>query len=158
MRPRNRQLSQLSQVVLVLVHHPKVGSIRQTMPVPIAALASALPHLRCSRFNSPQGMCDGCDGLGDVFTFDPDLLISDPTKSFQQGCIELVGKWKELGRWRRHIYKGVASTIERLQELPEGTLLETAWEELPRLSCKTSGCMARGIYTSPTLGEAATRR
>ncbi len=82
-------------------------------------------------FNSPQGMCDGCDGLGDVFTFDPDLLIPDPTKSFQQGCIELVGKWKEIGRWRRHIYKGVATTIERLQELPEGTLLETAWEELP---------------------------
>ena len=83
-------------------------------------------------FNSPQGMCDGCDGLGDVFTFDPDLLIPDPTKSFQQGCIELVGKWKEIGRWRRHIYKGVATTIERLQELPEGSLLETAWEELPQ--------------------------
>ncbi|MCH2181653.1 MAG: excinuclease ABC subunit UvrA [Mariniblastus sp.] len=82
-------------------------------------------------FNSPQGMCDGCDGLGDVYSFDPELLIPDPGKSFQQGCIELVGKWKDLGRWRRHIYKGVASTVERLQELPEGTMLETAWEELP---------------------------
>ena len=31
----------------------------------------------------------------------------------------------------RHIYKGVADTIERLQGLEAGTLLETAWEELP---------------------------
>ena len=43
-------------------------------------------------FNSPQGMCDNCDGLGRVYTFDPDLLISDPSRSFQQGCFELLGK------------------------------------------------------------------
>ena len=43
----------------------------------------------------------------------PNLLIPDPSRSFQQGCIELLGKWKDLGRWRRHIYKGVADTIER---------------------------------------------
>ena len=82
-------------------------------------------------FNSPQGMCDNCDGLGRVYTFDPDLLISDPSRSFQQGCFELLGKWQDLGRWQRHIYKGVAETIERNLELEAGTMLETAWEELP---------------------------
>ena len=81
-------------------------------------------------FNSPQGMCDNCDGLGRVFTFDPELLIPDPGRSFQQGCFELLGKWQDLGRWRRHIYKGVAETIERVQKLEPGTMLETAWEEL----------------------------
>ncbi len=92
----------------------------------------APPTPQMFSFNSPQGMCSGCDGLGEVFTFDEELLIPDPTRSFQQGCIELLGKWKDLGRWRRHIYKGVAETIEREQGLPEGTLLETAWEELDR--------------------------
>ena len=82
-------------------------------------------------FNSPQGMCDHCDGLGRVYTFDPDLLIPDPGRSFQQGCFEILGKWQDLGRWRRHIYKGVAETIERNLELEAGTMLETAWEELP---------------------------
>ena len=82
-------------------------------------------------FNSPQGMCDSCDGLGRIFTFDPELLIPDPTRSLQQGCIEVLGSWKDLGRWRRHIYKGVAETVERNQELEPGTMLETAWEELP---------------------------
>ena len=39
-----------------------------------------------------------------------------------------------MGRWRRHIYRGVAETLERKHGLPAGTVLETAWEELdPKL-------------------------
>jgi excinuclease ABC subunit A len=81
-------------------------------------------------FNSPQGMCFGCDGLGKVFTFDRDLLVTDAEKSIQQGCIELLGKWRDLGRWKQHIYQGLADTVEREQGLEAGTMLETAWEEL----------------------------
>lgn len=81
-------------------------------------------------FNSPQGMCLDCDGLGEYYSFDPELLVPDPSKSFAQGAIDLIGKWKDLGRWKRHIYKGVADTIERKWELEEATLLETPWEEL----------------------------
>ncbi len=81
-------------------------------------------------FNSPQGMCLTCDGLGEFFSFDPQRLIADSEKSFVQGCIELVGPWKDLGRWKRHIYRGVAETMERKLGLAEGTLLETPWREL----------------------------
>ncbi|MCA9124369.1 MAG: excinuclease ABC subunit UvrA [Planctomycetaceae bacterium] len=81
-------------------------------------------------FNSPQGMCYECDGLGELYSFDPELLIPNPSLNFQQGCFELIGRWKDLGRWRRHIYSGVAETIERVHELESGTMLETAWEEL----------------------------
>ena len=82
-------------------------------------------------FNSPQGMCLECDGLGHRYSFDPTLMIPDPSLSFKKGAIELVGKWSDLGRWRRHIYQGVADTIERKQQLNEGTMLETAWQDLP---------------------------
>ena len=72
--------------------------------------------------------------MGEIYSFDPERLIPDPSRSFQQGCIELVGTWKEMGRWRRHIYRGVAETLERKHGLPPGTVLETAWEELdPKL-------------------------
>jgi excinuclease ABC subunit A len=81
-------------------------------------------------FNSPQGMCLECDGLGEFFSFDPERLVSAPEASFTGGCIELIGPWKDLGRWKRHIYRGVAETMERKLELPEGTLLETPWEKL----------------------------
>ena len=75
-------------------------------------------------------MCLTCDGLGEFFSFDPERLITAPDKSFTQGCIELIGTWKDLGRWRRHIYRGVAETMERKLELAEGALLETPWQDL----------------------------
>ncbi len=90
------------------------------------------PSPQMFSFNSPQGMCSKCSGLGEIHSFDPNLLIPDPKKSFQQGCIEPLGKWKELGRWKRHIFQGVAETLERLHQLPPHTVLESAWEELPR--------------------------
>ncbi len=88
------------------------------------------PSPQLFSFNSPQGMCLECNGLGEIYTFDPARLVPDPGKSFQQGCIELIGNWRDLGRWRRHIYSGVAETLERLHGLEAGTILETAWEEL----------------------------
>jgi len=81
-------------------------------------------------FNSPQGMCLECDGLGEFFSFDPELLAPNPKRSFREGCIELVGPWNDMGRWRRHIYRGVAETVERVRELPEGTMLDTPWGKL----------------------------
>ncbi|MGI9517062.1 MAG: excinuclease ABC subunit UvrA, partial [Pirellulaceae bacterium] len=83
-------------------------------------------------FNSPQGMCGECDGLGHLYSFDPELLIPDPRKSFKKGAVELLGKWSDLGRWRRHIYQGVADSIERKQDLEPGAMLETPWSELTR--------------------------
>src|SRR5262249_29049090 len=38
--------------------------------------------------------------------------------------------WHELGRGRRHIYQGVADTMERKLDLEPGTLLDTPWEKL----------------------------
>ena len=88
------------------------------------------PSPQLFSFNSPQGMCYECDGLGEMFSFDPELLIPDHALSFKKGAIELVGRWKDLGRWRRCIYQGVADTMERVWELEPGVLLETPWNEL----------------------------
>lgn len=88
------------------------------------------PSPQLFSFNSPRGMCDECDGLGKLYTFDPELLVPKPKLSFKKGAISLVGKWSDNGRWRRHIFQGVADTIERLKELPEGTMLDTPWEDL----------------------------
>ncbi len=89
------------------------------------------PSPQLFSFNSPHGMCQACVGLGEVYSFDPEKLVTAPAKSFMQGCFELIGTWKELGRWKKHIFQGVAETVERVRELEKGTLLETSWEELP---------------------------
>ncbi|MBC7661199.1 MAG: excinuclease ABC subunit UvrA [Chitinophagaceae bacterium] len=38
-------------------------------------------------FNSPQGMCPDCNGLGTIVSMDPDKLIPDPSKSIREGAI-----------------------------------------------------------------------
>ncbi|MFO0876917.1 MAG: excinuclease ABC subunit UvrA [Gemmataceae bacterium] len=81
------------------------------------------PSPQLFSFNSPHGMCLECDGLGARYSFDPDLLIPDPALSFYQGAIPLVGPLRGMGRWRKHLYQGVADTL--------GINLKTAWKKLP---------------------------
>jgi excinuclease ABC subunit A len=38
-------------------------------------------------FNSPQGACPTCDGLGSVTVFDPDIIVPDPELSLRQGAV-----------------------------------------------------------------------
>jgi excinuclease ABC subunit A len=75
-------------------------------------------------FNSPQGMCPDCDGLGSRYTFDPDLLIPDQNLSFHDGAIPLVGRMTWMGKWRKHIFNGVADTLD--------IDLKKPWKDLPK--------------------------
>ncbi len=81
------------------------------------------PSPQMFSFNNPMGMCPDCDGLGTMYTFDPALLIPDPSKSFHEGVIPLVGPMKGMGRWRKHIYEGVARTFD--------IDLKAPWQDLP---------------------------
>ena len=74
-------------------------------------------------FNSPTGMCKACDGLGTLHTFDPALLVPDDSVSFHAGAVPLVGKMTGMGRWRKHIFEGVAKTL--------GIDLKKPWRQLP---------------------------
>ncbi len=82
-------------------------------------------------FNSPLGMCPKCNGLGVRHDFLLDRLIPDDSKSIWQGAIEVVGPVGKIGRWRKHIYKGVANSIEKDVGLPEDSLIKTPWRDLP---------------------------
>jgi excinuclease ABC subunit A len=42
-------------------------------------------------FNSPEGACPTCDGLGHRTIFDPRRLIPDPDKSIKEGAIAALG-------------------------------------------------------------------
>lgn len=88
------------------------------------------PSPQLFSFNSPQGMCPQCDGLGVMYSFDPVLLVPAPNLNFKEGAIEPIGSWHDLGRWRRHIFQGVADTMERKREIDAGTMLETPWKSL----------------------------
>ncbi len=46
---------------------------------------------RMFSFNSPFGACPTCSGLGTLLKIDPDLVITDRSKSLSQGAINLAG-------------------------------------------------------------------
>ena len=85
------------------------------------ALSLEPPGPQLLSFNSPQGMCLHCDGLGTRYDFDPHLLVPDPALSFLAPCIAALRR--PPGRWRRHIYEGVARHL--------GLDLHTPWRDLP---------------------------
>ena len=54
----------------------------------------SLPEIepRTFSFNTPHGACPDCQGFGGKLVIDPDLLIPDPERSFQDGAIS-VSEW-----------------------------------------------------------------
>jgi len=89
------------------------------------------PSPQLFSFNSPQGMCLDCNGLGERFDVMVDALIEDESKSLWTGALAVLGPVKGIGRWRRHVYEGVARAIESDLDLKAGSVLKTAWAELP---------------------------
>lgn len=89
------------------------------------------PSPQLFSFNSPQGMCAGCDGLGQLYTFVPEQLIPDESLSFKKGAVSLLGRWVDLSRYRKHVYQGVAKGVEAEFGWAAGTMLDKPWRDLP---------------------------
>jgi excinuclease ABC subunit A len=84
--------------------------------------------LRLSRrmfsFNSPEGACPVCRGLGVEDRIDPDLLVSDPAKTLRQGALALTTPNGYI------IYSQV--TMEVLDEVcrAHGFSVDVPWRDL----------------------------
>ena len=71
-------------------------------------------------FNSPQGMCPACKGLGVIMQIDPDLVVPDKNKSINEGAIALIGQ--NLTLYYRHILESLGRHY--------GFTLDTPWSKL----------------------------
>lgn len=60
---------------------------------PTSGVAFNDPAPHTFSFNSPQGACQHCGGLGEVSVFDRDKVIPNPRKSIKEGGIEPLGKY-----------------------------------------------------------------
>lgn len=61
---------------------------------PSTGIAFEDPAPHTFSFNSPQGACPRCSGLGTEAVFDSDKIIPDKNKSLREGAIEPIGKYK----------------------------------------------------------------
>jgi len=88
------------------------------------------PSPQLFSFNSPQGMCPDCQGLGIRYDFAVDRLVPDDTLTIQKGAIVVLGKLSSVGKWRKHILKGVARAIEIDLGMKEDSFFKTRWCDL----------------------------
>ena len=72
----------------------------------------SLPELepRLFSFNSPQGACPDCHGLGTTLEFDEELIVPDENLSLEHGAIEA---WRKGGKRMNIYYSRVLRTFAR---------------------------------------------
>jgi excinuclease ABC subunit A len=78
---------------------------------------------RLFSFNSPQGACTACDGLGVHMEFAPDLLVPDPERAILEGAIA-VWSPQQLS-FMQPLLEGLAAQHHMDLRQPFGTLTET---------------------------------
>ncbi|MFH1177692.1 MAG: excinuclease ABC subunit UvrA, partial [Acidobacteriota bacterium] len=96
-----------------------VLSSRHACPNCGFALSELTPRL--FSFNSPQGACAACTGLGVVQEIDPDKLIADPERSLAAGAVAGIQEGRRSFRWRQ-----LTTVAEAM-----GFSLHKPWRSLP---------------------------
>ncbi len=77
------------------VHDYESGASRyysRHLMCPTTGVAFPDPAPHTFSFNSPQGACPHCNGLGDEAVFDMGKIIPNPKLSIRQGAVEPLGK------------------------------------------------------------------
>ena len=98
----------------------------------------SLPELtpQIFSFNSPQGACPTCDGLGVRVFFDADLVVPDPTLSVRQGALkpwegrDSVYHFQTLDALSRHLKFDLYKPWQDLPEQVRQQLLYGTKEEV----------------------------
>ncbi len=88
----------------------------------------SLPEIepRTFSFNTPHGACPDCQGLGSKLEIDPDLLIPDKDRSFNEGAIAAL-EWngpREQGGYYWQMVEAVAKKYHIDLDAPVGSLSE----------------------------------
>ncbi len=98
---------------------------------------------RMFSFNSPQGACPACNGLGTKLYFDSDLIIPDPSLSLNQGAIV---PWRARGEsflkpilegLAKHYHFSLDTPFSRLKKSVQNILLYGSEED--KISFKIKG-------------------
>jgi len=96
-----------------------------------ACCGHAFPELspQSFSFNSPLGMCPGCNGLGTRLEVDPNKVIADPSLSIRDGAI---------APWRNSMGRGEGWTFRTIDAMAKATKvdLDTPWKKLTKAKQK----------------------
>ncbi len=94
----------------------------QNFACPVSGFTISEIEPRLFSFNSPQGACPACDGLGEELEFDPDLVIPDKDETLRKGAI---------APWSRSTSPYYTQTLDALAA-HYGFKTNIAWRKLPK--------------------------
>ncbi|XHR27934.1 MAG: excinuclease ABC subunit UvrA [Chthoniobacteraceae bacterium] len=85
-----------------------------------------IPHLTPKHFsfNSHEGACPACSGLGTELVCDPELIVPDPTKSLEGGA---VVPWAKATKRMHGYYRALLLSLTKAYKVS----METPFGELP---------------------------
>ncbi len=93
-------------------------------------LTSGPVEPRSFSFNSPQGACPTCDGLGEIMQFDPQQIMPDRTKSLRAGAIV---PWQRTGKNARQYWQELLESLAAA----DGFSMDVPVAELPAWAVDT---------------------
>lgn len=108
---------------------------------PTTGLSYKMPAPHNFSFNSPQGACPRCKGLGYVNSIDIDKVIPDRSQSIYDGGILPLGKYKNLMIfWQiEALLDGYGKNLKTpIEELPEEALQEVLYGSNERVRIKAN--------------------
>ncbi|MDH5718496.1 MAG: excinuclease ABC subunit UvrA [Spirochaetia bacterium] len=84
---------------------------------------------RLFSFNSPEGACKRCSGIGHMLEFHPDLLIRDSEKTLAEGIVSGMG-WSSAGYWYQASMEALSKKLNFSMNTPWKKLSKTAKEAI----------------------------
>lgn len=129
---------------LLMILDAQTDSMRhysKRLMCPVTGLSYREPAPHNFSFNSPQGACPKCKGLGVVSQIDIDKVIPDRELSISEGAIAPLGKYKNS-----MIFWQIAALLEKyeatlktpVRELPDDALDEILYGSDERIKIKSS--------------------
>ena len=119
---------------------------------PVTGLSYNEPAPHTFSFNSPQGACPHCNGLGEVSSIDVDKMIPDRELSIRKGGIEPLGKYRNI--WIFWQIEAIAEkngfTIDMpIKDIPEEALNKVLYgsDEVLKLSNTPLGMTSNYFLT-----------
>lgn len=134
---------------LIMLLNVETGELRhysKRLMCPTSGIAYRDPAPHDFSFNSPQGACPRCKGLGYVSLIDKDKVFPDPALSVRDGGIAPLGKARQT-----MIFWQIQAVLERhgyTMDIPVGEIGEEALSEILNGSAERLRIPAAVAHTS----------
>jgi excinuclease ABC subunit A len=102
---------------------PKRIIFSERFACPVSGFTVPEIEPRLFSFNSPQGACPECDGLGTRLSFEPELVVPDESLSLREGAI---APWARTGAGSPYYEQALAAICRHY-----GVSMDTPWKDLP---------------------------